>query len=353
MSLFIIITKMQRVNSNIQLLQSTDCSSGLDARPTVRASVSVDLDNEWAYLKTQGVGDWTSFPSYLDRVVPRMLGEFKAAGLNITFFVVGKDAVLPENAHALRQIADAGHEVANHSFMHEPWLHLYSREELERDFEKSEAAILKATGCRPAGFRGPGFSSSPLVRQMLLERGYTYDASLFPTTLGPVARAYFRLKSQLSDDEKKKRSGLYGSLSDAYCTLRPFEIEPGLMEVPVTTMPIVRFPVHLSYLLFLAQYSEALARLYWQMAVTLCRLSHIGPSLLLHPTDFLDAKDAPGMNFFPAMKIPAQRKIALVRFALDTLKENWATGTVAAHARAGALHTKSSSILQPSHQTLA
>lgn len=183
--------------------------------------------------------------------------------------------------------------------------------------------------------------------------GFFVTLQLFPTTLGPVARAYFRLNSKLPAEEKKKRSGLYGSLSDAFSTMRPFEIEPGLMEVPVTTMPLVRFPVHLSYLLFLAQYSEALARLYWRTAVTLCRIRNIGPSLLLHPTDFLDGTDVPRMSFFPAMKIPAQRKIALVRFALGLLKEHWNTGTVAAHARAGAAQIESPLILQPSSQTTA
>ena len=341
------------VKPKAQLLQAKAGTPALGMHSDVRASVSVDLDNEWAYLKTQGLGAWTSFPSYFDTVVPRILDELKAANLDITFFVVGKDAVLPGNAGALRQIADAGHEIANHSFMHEPWLHLYSRAELHSDFEKSEAAIFNATDRKPTGFRGPGFSTSPEVRQLLCERGYRYDASLFPTTLGPVARAYFRLKSKLPAEEKRKRSGLYGNFADACRTLRPFEIEAGLMEVPVTTMPFVRFPVHLSYLLFLAQYSEALARLYWRTAVTLCRIQNVGPSLLLHPTDFLDGKDAPRMSFFPAMKIPSRRKIALVRFAIELLKQNWNTGTVAAHARAGAPQIETPSILQPSHQTTA
>jgi hypothetical protein len=37
------------------------------------ASISLDLDNLWSYLKTQGVSGWESFPSYLDVVVPRIL----------------------------------------------------------------------------------------------------------------------------------------------------------------------------------------------------------------------------------------------------------------------------------------
>lgn len=322
-----------------------------DHRPAPPASVSVDLDNKWSYLKTQGCGDWQSYPSYLDLVTPRILRELEDLKLRISFFVVGRDAALPENAAALGAIAEAGHEIANHSFMHEPWLHLYSRDELREDFERSEEAILNATGKRPLGFRGPGFSTSASVREMLRERGYRYDASLFPTVLGPLARLYFLLKTRLPAEEKKKRSGLYGSFSDAYRPLRPFEIDSGLVEVPVSTMPVLRFPIHLSYLLFLAQYSQALARLYWRTAMLLCRMHHIGPSLLLHPTDFLDVNDVPEMSFFPAMKIPAEEKIALVRFAVASLQRRWNTGTVADHALSAVPAALQSPLFTTAHST--
>ena len=36
------------------------------------ASLSLDLDNKWSYLKTHGDPGWDSFPSYLDVVVPRL-----------------------------------------------------------------------------------------------------------------------------------------------------------------------------------------------------------------------------------------------------------------------------------------
>jgi peptidoglycan-N-acetylglucosamine deacetylase len=313
-----------------ELVSSTQSNSLSFVR---HASVSVDLDNEWAYLKTQGRDEWSNFPGYLPTVVPRILDLMKGMNQKITFFIVGKDALSPENSVAFSDISRAGHEIANHSFLHEPWLHLYDKDELERDFDQSEAAIENATGFRPMGFRGPGFSTSAAVRQMLRDRGYEYDSSMFPTVMGPVARTYFMMRSNLSPEEKKKRSGLYGSFSDAVRTLHPYEIEPGLMEVPVTTMPLTRLPVHLSYLLFLAQYSDGLARLYWRMAVTLCRVQGVAPTLLLHPTDFLDSSDVPRMDFFPAMGVPAARKIALVRFAISQLQKHWATGTVVDHAR--------------------
>lgn len=296
------------------------------------ASLSIDLDNLWAYLKTQGAAGWETFPTYLDKVVPRILASLEKQGLKATFFIVGKDAEDPRNAAALQQIAAAGHEIGNHSYLHEPWLHLYSYEELTADFDRSEAAIESATGQRPVGFRGPGFSSSPAVIDELVARGYRYDASVFPTFLGPIARLYFSLGSKLSPEEKAKRSGLYGGFANALKTLKPYTLRPGLAEVPVSTMPLFRVPVHLSYVMFLAARSEAFARAYWHTAVTLFRLRGIGPSILLHPTDYLDLSDAPEMAFFPAMKEPAARKIALVDMALHSLATHWRTGPVGEHA---------------------
>ncbi len=299
-------------------------------KPT--ASISLDLDNLWSYLKTQGAPGWGNYPSYLDQVVPRMLETLDRCGQRITFFIVGKDATMESNRAVLRSIADAGHEIANHSFMHEPWLHLYNREQLNMEIGDAENAIAAVTGKTTRGFRGPGFSTSPLVRDVLAERGYTYDASIFPSALGPVARLFFFLNSKLSAEEKEMRKGLYGKFSDAFGTLQPFAWPNGLIEVPVTTMPLLRLPIHTTYLMFLAQQSEALAKLYWNTAVTLCRVRGVALSLLLHPTDFLDVKDVPEMSFFPGMKVPAAKKIALVEHTIRSLQQHWQVGTMSQHA---------------------
>jgi peptidoglycan-N-acetylglucosamine deacetylase len=296
------------------------------------ASISLDLDNQWAYMKTQGVEGWQSYPSYFPTAVPRILALLKELNQSITFFIVGKDAQQQENHFSIQQIAAAGHELANHSFMHEPWLHLYDEAQLTQELEHTERAVHQLTGATLRGFRGPGFSTSPTLRRLLVERGYQYEASSFPTVIGPVARTYFFLFSQLSAEEKKKRSGLYGSITDALGSLHPYQITPGLLEMPVTTMPLTRLPVHMSYLMFLAQRSESLARLYWRTTLLLCRLRGIAPSLLLHPTDFLDVQDVPEMSFFPAMSLPAERKLSLVRYVIQQLQRHYTVGTVAQHA---------------------
>ena len=300
------------------------------------ASISLDLDNLWSYLKTQGAPGWESYPGYLDRAVPRILEVLERCGQRITFFIVGQDATIESNRSVLKQIADAGHEIANHSFMHEPWLHLHSKEQLHMEIGNAENAIFAVTGKETRGFRGPGFSTSPLVREVLVERGYAYDASIFPSALGPVARLFFFLNSNLSAEEKERRKGLYGKFSDAFGMLQPFTWPNGLMELPVTTMPLLRLPVHTTYLMFLAQKSERLAKAYWSAAVMLCRVRRVAPSLLLHPTDFLDVQDVPQMAFFPGMKLPAAKKIALVEHTLRTLQRHWSAGTMLQHAEAAA-----------------
>ena len=82
------------------------------------ANLSLDLDNEWAYLKTHENPEWETYPSYLNVVIPRILDTLAARNLRITFFVVGQDAALEYNRHALSQLASAGHAIGNHSLKH-------------------------------------------------------------------------------------------------------------------------------------------------------------------------------------------------------------------------------------------
>ena len=61
------------------------------------ASLSLDLDNQWSYMKTHGDAGWEAFPSYLDVVIPRFLEFLQARDLTITVFIVGQDAALQKN----------------------------------------------------------------------------------------------------------------------------------------------------------------------------------------------------------------------------------------------------------------
>jgi hypothetical protein len=286
------------------------------------ASLSLDLDDKWSYLKTHGDSKWERLPSYLDIVVPRVLGLLAELRLTITWFIVGQDAARDRNRNVLRAIVDSGHEIGNHSFHHEPWLHLYSRKRIVDEFIRSEEAIESATDVRTYGFRGPGYSLSESVLDTLIERGYRYDASTFPTYLGPLARAYYFMTAKLTPAERKRRAKLFGTLSDGNRPLKPYRWRTTagtIIEIPVTTLPMAKVPLHLSYLLYLGRFSRFAARCYFHSAMALCRSANVEPSILLHPLDFLGCDDDSDLGFFPAMDRPALWKLDLVREVLDGL----------------------------------
>ncbi len=307
--------------------------------PKPIASLSLDLDNKWSYLKTHGDPAWQRLPSYLDVVVPRVLDILKARNLTVTVFIVGQDAALDKNRELLRAIAAAGHEIGNHSFHHEPWLHLYSEEQTEIELGQAEEHIERATGRRPRGFRGPGFSLSPGTLRVLARRGYRYDASTLPTFLGPLARAYYFMSTKLSPQQREQRKVLFGTFAEGLQPLQPYRwrTDAGeILEIPVTTMPIFRIPIHVSYLLYVNALAPRLAVPYFRTALSLCRWTGTGPSILLHPLDFLGCEDARDLSFFPAMNLPRERKLELVGRALDVLSDRFAVRTVGEHAEAAA-----------------
>jgi peptidoglycan-N-acetylglucosamine deacetylase len=290
------------------------------------AGLSLDLDNRWSYMKTHGDRGWESFPSYLELLVPRVLRMLEESGLKITFFIVGQDAALDINRGPLRTIADAGHEVGNHSFRHEQWLHKYSRRELEDDIATAEEHIERATGQRPVGFRGPGYSLSSDMLDVLAQRGYVYDASTFPTFIGPLARAYYFRAARLSAAQRAQRAALFGGLADVARPVAPYRWRvagSSLLEIPVTTVPFLRLPFHLSYILYLSALSPEIALGYLRAALYLCRLVRTPPSFLLHPLDFLGCDDGVGLEFFPAMRMEHRMKCDLARRAVELLRSQF------------------------------
>jgi hypothetical protein len=300
------------------------------------ASLSLDLDNKWSYLKTHGDPGWETFPSYLDMLVPRVLDFLKERDLIVSFFIVGQDAALRKNHEILRSIADAGHEVGNHSFHHEPWMHVYSPKQVETEITVAEEHIERATGRKPSGFRGPGYSISPIMLRELVRRGYRYDASTLPNLLAPLARAYYFTTAEFTKGQRLQRRALGGTLRDALRPIKPYRWkfdEGEIVEIPVTTMPIFRIPIHQSYLTCLGKLSPAFALGYFKTAISLCRLTGIGPSFLLHPTDFLGRDDRQGLSFIPGMNVSSDRKLKLVNEIIQTLKDEFRVVTLQQHAQ--------------------
>ena len=299
------------------------------------ASLSLDLDNKWCYLRTHGVAGWEKYPSYLNTVVPRVLRTCVAHDLRLTCFVVGRDAAIDANGDALSALAAAGHEMANHTFNHEPWLHTLPRSRLESEICAAEELIERVAGERPIGFRGPAYSVSDDVLEILAERGYHYDASTLPTYIGPLARWYFRHTATAKAAQEAERRELFGSLREGLRSIKPYvwsTAAGSLLEIPVTTFPLLRLPIHMTYLVYLWQYSPRLARTYLRLALSACRLMKVAPSMLLHPLDFLGVEDDPEMRFFPGMTVPREEKMELLDEVLAQLTAGYRLVPLREHA---------------------
>jgi hypothetical protein len=291
------------------------------------ASVSLDLDNLWSYMKTHGDEEWKHYPSYYDIFVPYILDVLRALDIKITFFIVGRDAADIKNKNYLRKISEEGHDIGNHSFNHEVWINQYSRDQFENDLEKAEKAIFEATGKKTEGFRGPGFCWSKTMLEVLYDHQYLYDASSLPTFVGPFARMYYFWKSDFSKEEKLKRKSLFGPFSEGFRRLKPFCWDLGdgkkIAEIPVTTMPILKLPFHLSYLIFLNNISPVLMNIYLNAALFLCDLTRTPVSFLLHPLDIIGGDQIKQLAFFPGMNISSKRKVEILREVISKLKEKY------------------------------
>lgn len=273
-----------------------------------------------------GEQSWTDYPSYLHILVPRVLEFLARRDLKITFFIVGRDATFPENQDLLGEIVRQGHSVANHSFDHKPWLHRYTTSELVDEFARSEEAIESATGTRTVGFRGPGFSLTDAAIEEMVRRGYRYDATVFPNILNPLSRAYYFKTTDLTPEQAEERSQLFGKASDALRPNRVFKwkAENGeLLEIPVSTFPGFRTPIHLSYLTYLGGKVRPLASFYFRTALTLSRIAANPPSMLLHPLDFLGKEDDSDLAFFPGMDLAVDRKLELASHFLDQFEKSY------------------------------
>jgi hypothetical protein len=169
------------------------------------------------------------------------------------------------------------------------------------------------------------------VLSVLARRGYRYDCSTLPTFLGPLARAYYFFRSPLRREDREQREALYGTVRDGLRPISPYRWDNGVVEIPVTTMPLLRLPFHFSYVLYLCGFSPLLGRAYFRLALQLCRAVGLGPSLLLHPLDFLDARDVPELAFFPAMDLGWEKKRDLVGRLLDSLRATFDVGGMSLH----------------------
>jgi peptidoglycan-N-acetylglucosamine deacetylase len=136
-----------------------------------RATVALTFDNLGEAAELQlGAEPERGAHASVHEALPRVLKRLGQLGLPATFFVEGINAeTYPD---ALHSIADAGHEVAYHSWCHERWGTLSPEEEAEN--VKRGVGTLRALGLEPSGFRPPGGELSAHTAGVLRDNGLAY-----------------------------------------------------------------------------------------------------------------------------------------------------------------------------------
>ncbi len=154
----------------------------IDPAPAVNV-LTVDVEDYFhasAFAPVAPRDQWPQFESRVVRNTDRLLEMFARAGARATFFVLGW--VAQREAALVRRIAEAGHELASHSYWHRLVYDL-TPAEFRQDLRQARDVIEQAAGVPVRGFRAPSFSvtrRSLWAFDVLAEEGYAYDASIFP-----------------------------------------------------------------------------------------------------------------------------------------------------------------------------
>ena len=143
--------------------------------------LSIDVE-EYFHPAEVGIpaSQWPSLHSRVEFQVEDVLELLEEHRVTATFFVLGW--VAEHHPRVVRRIAEAGHEIGCHSYLHRLVYDL-SPEEFREDTERACWAIEDACGIAPRAYRAPSFSitgRSVWALEVLVENGFTHDSSIYP-----------------------------------------------------------------------------------------------------------------------------------------------------------------------------
>ncbi|MFJ3220070.1 polysaccharide deacetylase family protein [Kitasatospora sp. NPDC086801] len=102
------------------------------------------------------------------RYTPTVLALLQQYGIRATFFLVGECAV--ENQGLVREIADRGHHIGNHTWTHPDLRHM-PEEAVRDELERTSDLLQRITGRQPTWFRAPGGDWSAVALKVSSELG--------------------------------------------------------------------------------------------------------------------------------------------------------------------------------------
>jgi len=146
-------------------------------------ALTIDVEDYFHVTNFEGcVGreSWEYMPLRVEENTRKALELLSSHNATATFFVLGW--VAERMGRLVREIRDAGHEVASHGYAHRLAYEM-TPDEFRADAQRSKAAIEDAIGERIYGYRATSYSfqkGNLWCLKVLAEEGFTYDSSIFP-----------------------------------------------------------------------------------------------------------------------------------------------------------------------------
>ncbi len=120
------------------------------------------------------------YSARMEAATRRLLDQLAESNALATFYVVGE--IAHSHPRLVRDMHDAGHEVASHSWDHSR-VHRFTPASFRDDLHRSKDALEQVIGAAVVGFRAPTFSvtrETGWAIDALAECGFEYDSSIFP-----------------------------------------------------------------------------------------------------------------------------------------------------------------------------
>jgi peptidoglycan/xylan/chitin deacetylase (PgdA/CDA1 family) len=163
-------------------------------RATVCISADFDAMSIWMTWGARGARALSRGEFGPTIAAPRMLELFERYSVPTTWFIPGHTAESwPE---ITRSIADRGHEIGNHGYLHEAFDQL-SLDQVAGVVRKASDALERLTGQRPRGMRVPAGDFDGSLLEFLVGEGFSYDSSLLG---GDFAPYWCRGEDELPED---------------------------------------------------------------------------------------------------------------------------------------------------------
>jgi peptidoglycan/xylan/chitin deacetylase (PgdA/CDA1 family) len=284
------------------------------------ATLSFDVDPVDLHLIGYGWPGLPPDPVMYNVALPRLAQVLAKHRMRATFFCVGRDAA--SRASSLRALADAGHEIASHTWSHPIQFATLKPERQVAELVDSRRSLSDAAGREVVGFRAPNFDMDERVVPHAVAAGYRYDASAYPSPLLVPARVVLALKSRDPFAVLGMRPWPFTWKRQPYLWRTP---TAELRQFPVAVTPLLRVPIYhtMRWVVPPGAFERALLG-----------FARRGESLsyILHGVDVLGMSEDgvdPRLHKHPGMGRKLDEKLAVLDRTLDLIGEHFDIRTYA------------------------